>query len=94
MQTNHHGALCEYKFNLTQFECRIQNLINLLVNTKNPQCLFPTSIILNIIANQSCHHFSVIIFDKVYFFLWSSTFTNNLSFTSRHLRRIESTLMI
>ena len=43
------------KFNLIQFECRIQNIINLLVNRKN----------LN-------HFFSVIFFDDVYFFLWSS----------------------
>ena len=40
MQTNHHEALCEYKFNLTQFECRIQNLINLLVNRENLNVYF------------------------------------------------------
>ena len=47
------------KFNLTQFECRIQNLINLLVNRKKLNVFFPASVILNI-TNQSCHHFSVI----------------------------------
>ena len=47
------------KFNLTQFECRIQNLINLLVNRKklNVFCL----LILNI-TYQSGHHLSVIFF--------------------------------
>ena len=47
------------KFNLTQFECRIQNVINLLVNRKKLNVFFPTSVILKI-TNQSCHHFSVI----------------------------------
>ena len=57
------------KFNLTQFECRIQNLINLLVNRKKLNGFFPTSVILNI-TNQSCHYFSVIFFNGVCFFLW------------------------
>ena len=34
---------------------------------------FPASVILNI-TNQSCHHLSVI-FEDVYFFLWSSIFS-------------------
>ena len=59
------------KFNLTQFECRIQNLINLLLNRKKPQYIFPASVIFNI-TNQSRYHFSVIFFKDVYFFLWSS----------------------
>ena len=36
------------KFNLTQFECRIQNLINLPVNREKTQYVFPASVILNI----------------------------------------------
>ena len=36
------------KLNLTQFECRIQNLINLPVNRKKTQYVFPASVILNI----------------------------------------------
>ena len=59
------------KFKLTQFECRIQNPINLLVNRKKLDKFFPTSFILNI-TNQSCHHFSVIFFNDVYFFLWTA----------------------
>ena len=55
------------KFNLAQFEHRIQNLINLLVNKKNAQYVFPASVILNI-TNQSRHHFSVIVL-MMYFFL-------------------------
>ena len=48
--------------NFTQFECRIQNLINLPVNKKKfYNYVFPASFILNI-TNQSCHHFSVIFF--------------------------------
>ena len=47
------------KFNLNQFECRIQNLINLLVNRKKLNVFFPASVILNI-TNQSYHHFSVL----------------------------------
>ena len=48
------------KFNLTQFECWIWNLINLQVNRKKLKlCVFPASVILNI-TNQLCHHFSVI----------------------------------
>ena len=48
------------KFNLTQFGCRIQNLINLLVNRKKLN-VCPASVILNT-TNQSYHHFSVIFF--------------------------------
>ena len=48
------------KFNLTQFGCRIQNLINLLVNRKKLN-VCPASFILNT-TNQSYHHFSVIFF--------------------------------
>ena len=55
------------KFNLAHIELRIQNLINLLVNKKNAQCVFPASVILNI-TNQSRHHFSVIVL-VMYFFL-------------------------
>ena len=47
------------KFNLTQSECRIQNLINLLVNRKKLNVFSPASVTLNI-TNPSCHHFSVI----------------------------------
>ena len=47
------------KFNLTQFEYLIWNLINLQVNRKKLNVFFPASVILNI-TNQSCHHFSVI----------------------------------
>ena len=60
-----------YKFNLTQFECRIQNTINLLVNGKKLNVFFPASVILNI-TNQSCHYLSVIFFNDVYFFLWTA----------------------
>ena len=49
------------KFNLTQFECRIRNLINLILVNRKKLCVFPASVILNI-TNQSCHHFSVIFF--------------------------------
>ena len=48
------------KFNLTQFGCRIQNLIKLLVNRKKLN-VCPASVILNT-TNQSYHHFSVIFF--------------------------------
>ena len=48
-----------YKFDHTQFEHRIQNLINLLVNRKKLNVFFPDSVILNI-TNQSHQHFSVI----------------------------------
>ena len=43
-------------FNLTQFECRIQNLSNLLGNMKK-YCVFPASVVLNI-TNHSHHYFS------------------------------------
>ena len=58
------------KFNLTQFECRIQNLINLLVNRKklNVFCL----LILNI-TYQSGHHLSVIFF-KMWTFSYGHLF--------------------
>ena len=49
------------KSNLTQFECRIRNLINLILVNRKKLCVFPASVILNI-TNQSCHHFSVIFF--------------------------------
>ena len=49
------------KFNLTQFECRVRNLKNLLANRKKAQCVFPASVILNI-TNQSYHHFNVKMF--------------------------------
>ena len=52
-------------FNLTQFEWRIQNLINLQVKRKNLNVAFPATIILNTtIANQSIPHFSVIFFGQ------------------------------
>ena len=58
-------------FDLTQFEWRIQNLINFQVKRKNLNVGFPATIILNItIANQSIPHFSVIFFDNVHFLLW------------------------
>ena len=58
-------------FNLTQFEWRIQNLINLQVKRKNLNVGFLATIILNItIANQSIPHFSVIFFDNVHLLLW------------------------
>ena len=47
------------KFNLTQFECRIQSLTCWWI--EKAQCVFPASVILNI-TNQSCHYFSVIFF--------------------------------
>ena len=59
------------KFNLTQFECRIRNLINSILVNRKKLCVFPASVILNI-TNQSCHHFSVIFFNDVYFFLWTA----------------------
>ena len=55
------------KFNLTQFECRIQSLTCWWI--EKAQCVFPASVILNI-TNQSCYHFSVIFFNDVCFFLW------------------------
>ena len=74
------------KFNLTQFECWIWNLINLQVNRKKLKlCVFPASVILNI-TNQLCHHFSVI--------FWKMCTFSYLSFASWHLRRIKSTLVI
>ena len=54
------------KFNLSQFECRIRNLINLVANRKKLNVFFPTSVILNI-TNQSCHHFSTILFKMCIF---------------------------
>ena len=64
------------KFNLTQFECRIRNLINLILVNGKKLCVFPASVILNI-TNQSCHHFSrwCDFFQDAYFFLWSSIFS-------------------
>ena len=79
------------KFNLTQFECRIRNLINLILVNRKKLCVFPASVILNI-TNQSCHHFSVI-FSRCVLFLMVIYFQYR-SFTSRHLRRIKSTLVI
>ena len=61
------------KVNLTQFESRIQNLINLLVNRKSQMCF-----------SCFCHskyHKSVTptlqydFFDDVYFFSWTSIFS-------------------
>ena len=49
------------KFNFTQFECTIRNLVNLLVKREKALYVFPASVILNI-TNQSCHYFSVIFF--------------------------------
>ena len=58
------------KFNLTQFECRIQNIINLLVNRKK----------LNVFSCfcHSKYHKSIMpppqsdFFNDVYFFLWTA----------------------
>ena len=47
------------KFNLTQFECRIQNLFNLLVNREKLKvCFIPRSVILKSITPQlQCEFF-------------------------------------
>ena len=58
------------KFNLTQFECRIQNLINLEVNRKKLMCFSCFC--------QSKYHKSIMpplqydFFNDVYFFLWTA----------------------
>ena len=64
------------KFNLTQFECGIQNIIdsNLLVNRKKLNVFF-------LLLNHSKYHKSIMpplqydLFDDVYFFLLSSSFS-------------------
>ena len=81
-------------FDLTQFEWRIQNLINLQVKRKNLNVGFPATIILNItIANQSIPHFSVIFFGQCALLIVAWLFIVPI-FTSWHLRRIKSTLVI
>ena len=60
------------KFNLTQFKWKIWNLINLLVNRKKLKCVFPASVILNII-NHLHQHFSVI-FLKMWTFPYGHLF--------------------
>ena len=66
------------EFNLSQFEYRIQNLINLLVNRKSSM-YFPASDILNT-TNQSHHHFSVISLQCVLFLM--EIYFQYISFTS------------
>ena len=77
------------KFNLTKFECRIQNLINLLVNRK----------LLNVFSCflHSKYHKSIMpplqcdFFNAVYFFLWIAIFSIYL-LPAEWMRRMKSTL--
>ena len=55
------------KFNLTQFECRIQNLINLLLNRKNLNIFF---LLLSFLISQINHATTL-----VWFFLKMCTFS-------------------
>ena len=77
------------KFNLNQFECRIQSLTNLLVNGKSSMCFssfchskYHKSVMLPL----QCDFFCVLFLVDGYF--------KYLSFTSWHLRRMKSTLAI
>ena len=79
------------KLNLVQFECRIQNLFNLLVNRKNLNMFF---LLLWLLISQINHTtasvwfvWQCVLFLMVIYFYY-------LSFTSWYLRRIKSTLVI
>ena len=63
------------KFNLTQFECRIRNLINLKVNRNlnRISCFCHSKYHKSIMPPLKCDFFQ-----DVYFFLWSSVFSIHL----------------
>ena len=60
------------KFNLTQFECRIRNLINLRWIGKSFMCF--SCFRHSKYHNKSCHHFSVIFFLKLCTFPYGHLF--------------------